>query len=236
MDDLGSTMDPAIFLEKVRRPVVRGLVRERLDRQLAEFGRADLDCTCVLVLAPPGSGKTTLLSQLADVGGLPTAWYRAGADDADQTALTRHLGYALGSAARDPTIIEAAASGRIADLLRRLDRPQGERLRLVIDDIHEVAGTTAEAALETFLRLRPRTITIALGSRRQPGLNTSRLLVSGELIMVDGEDLRFRSWEVEQLFRSVYEAPLSPEAAAAQGCSCSTSLPLDSAGQSGSER
>ena len=69
--------------------------------------------------------------------------------------------------------------------------------------------------METFLRLRPRTITIALGSRRQPGLNTSRLLVSGELIMVDGEDLRFRSWEVEQLFRSVYDAPLTPEAAAA---------------------
>ena len=69
--------------------------------------------------------------------------------------------------------------------------------------------------METFLRLRPRTITVALGSRRQPGLNTSRLLVSGELIMVDGEDLRFRSWEVEQLFRSVYDAPLTPEAAAA---------------------
>lgn len=85
----------------------------------------------------------------------------------------------------------------------------------MVDDIHELSGSPAEAALETFLRLRPRTITVALGSRRQPGLNTSRLLVSGELIMVDGDDLRFRSWEVEQLFRAVYEAPLSPEAAAA---------------------
>lgn len=215
MDDLRSTMDPVIFLEKVRRPVLRGLVRERLDRQLAELGRADLDCTCVLVLAPPGSGKTTLLSQLAEACGLPTAWYRAGAEDADEVALTKHLGYALGSAAGDPQIIESAASGRIADLLHRLDRPQAQRLQLVIDDVHELAGSSAQAALETFLRLRPRTITIGLSSRRQPGLNTSRLLVSGELIMVDGEDLRFRSWEVEQLFRSVYDAPLSPEAAAA---------------------
>ncbi|MGB7983469.1 MAG: AAA family ATPase [Candidatus Nanopelagicales bacterium] len=215
MDDLRSTMDPVIFLEKVRRPVLRGLVRERLDRQLAELGRADLDCTCVLALAPPGSGKTTLLSQLAEASGLSTAWYRAGAEDADEVALTRHLGYALGSATGDPRIVESAASGRIADLLRRLDLPQPERLLLVIDDIHELAGTSAEVALEAFLRLRPRTITIALGSRRQPGMNTSRLLVSGELIMVDGEDLRFRSWEVERLFRSVYDAPLSPEAAAA---------------------
>jgi ATP/maltotriose-dependent transcriptional regulator MalT len=35
------------------------------------------------------------------------------------------------------------------------------------------------------------------------------------LLQLDGEDLRFRSWEVEQLFRAVYAAPLSPEAAAA---------------------
>ena len=41
------------------------------------------------------------------------------------------------------------------------------------------------------------------------------MLVSGELTQLDGEDLRFRSWEVEQLFRAVYEAPLSPESAAA---------------------
>ena len=213
MDDLRSTPDPVIFLEKVRRPVLRGLVRERLDRRLA--GLSDQGCSCLLVLAPPGSGKTTLLTQLVESDGRPAAWYRAGPEDAEEVALTRHLGFALGSALADPHIIEAASSGRVADLVRGLDRPAVGPARLVVDDLHEIAGTAAEAALETFLRLRPRTITVALGSRRQPGLNTSRLLVSGELIMVDGEDLRFRSWEVEQLFRAVYDAPLTPEAAAA---------------------
>ncbi|HEU5485499.1 MAG TPA: AAA family ATPase, partial [Microlunatus sp.] len=215
MDDLRNALDPVIFLEKVRRPVVRGLARERLDRRLAELARPDGDCSCVLVLAPPGSGKTTLLSQLVEASGLPAAWYRAGAEDSDEIALTRHLGYAIGSALADPATIEAAASGRIADLLRWLDRPEVPRVQLVVDDLHELAGTPAEAALEVFLRLRPRRISVALGCRRQPGLNTSRLLVSGELIMIDGEDLRFRSWEVEQLFRTVYRAPLSPESAAA---------------------
>ncbi|HEY5788871.1 MAG TPA: AAA family ATPase [Microlunatus sp.] len=215
MDDLRSTPDPVIFLEKVRRPMLRGLVRERLDRCLAGLSDQGQDCSCLLVLAPPGSGKTTLLAQLVESDGLPAAWYRAGPEDADEVALTRHLGFALGSALADPGIIEAAGSGRVADLVRRLDSPDVGPVRLVVDDLHEIAGTSAEAALETFLRLRPRTITIALGSRRQPGLNTSRLLVAGELIMVDGEDLRFRSWEVEQLFRSVYDAPLTPEAAAA---------------------
>ncbi len=215
MDDLRSTLDPVIFLEKVRRPMLRGLVRERLDRRLAGLSDLGQDCSCLLVLAPPGSGKTTLLAQLVESDGLPAAWYRAGPEDAEEVALTRHLGFALGSALADPGIIEAAGSGRVADLVRRLDRPDVGPVRLVVDDLHEIAGTPAEAALETFLRLRPRTVTVALASRRQPGLNTSRLLVSGELIMVDSEDLRFRSWEVEQLFRSVYDAPLTPESAAA---------------------
>jgi DNA-binding SARP family transcriptional activator len=62
---------------------------------------------------------------------------------------------------------------------------------------------------------RPRGVRILLGSRRPPALNITRLLVSGELYQLDGEDLRFRSWEVEELFRVVYDRPLSPEAAAA---------------------
>ena len=40
-------------------------------------------------------------------------------------------------------------------------------------------------------------------------------MVSGELVELDSEALRFRSWEVEELFRVVYGEPLSPEAAAA---------------------
>ena len=40
-------------------------------------------------------------------------------------------------------------------------------------------------------------------------------MLDGELEQLDGEDLRFRSWEVEELFRTVYQRPLSPEAAAA---------------------
>ena len=40
-------------------------------------------------------------------------------------------------------------------------------------------------------------------------------MLDGELEQFDGEDLRFRSWEVEELFRTVYQRALSPESAAA---------------------
>ena len=59
-----------------------------------------------------------------------------------RSSLTRHLGFALGSALADPGIIEAAGSGRVADLVRRLDRPDVGPVRLVVDDLHEIAGTS----------------------------------------------------------------------------------------------
>ncbi len=209
-------MDPVIFLEKVRRPTLRGLVRERLDRRTASLAGLESDSvTLALVLGPPGSGKTTLLSHIAEAAPDAAAWYRVGTEDDDEVALTRHLGHALGAALGELGVVEAAAPGRIAGLVRALDDAAIGSGQLIIDDLHEIAGTPAERALESFLSLRPRKIRITLGSRRPPLINTSRMLVSGELTQLDGEDLRFRSWEVEQLFRAVYAAPLSPEAAAA---------------------
>ena len=208
-------MDPVIFLEKVRRPALRGLVRERLDRRTASLTGVGTDpVSLALVLGPPGSGKTTLLSHAAEAA-TTSAWYRAGTEDDDEIALTRHVGHTLGAALGAPAVIESAAAGRVADLVRALDDPAVAPVQLIIDDLHEITGTPAERALESFLSLRPRKIRIMLGSRRPPQINTSRLLVSGELAQLDGEDLRFRSWEVEELFRAVYDAPLSPEAAAA---------------------
>jgi DNA-binding SARP family transcriptional activator/energy-coupling factor transporter ATP-binding protein EcfA2 len=209
-------MDPVIFLEKVRRPDLRGLVRERLDRSAAVLtDTAPHPVSLGLVLGPPGSGKTTLLSHLAAAATDAAAWYRVGIEDDDEIALTRHVGHTLGAVLGKPAVIAAAAPGRIADLVRALYDPAIGSVQLIIDDLHEITGTPAERALESFLELRPRKIRVILGSRRPPRINTSRMLVSGELLQLDGEDLRFRSWEVEQLFRAVYAAPLSPEAAAA---------------------
>jgi ATP/maltotriose-dependent transcriptional regulator MalT len=209
-------MDPVIFLEKVRRPDLRGLVRERLDRRTAALSDSAPDPVSLgLVLGPPGSGKTTLLSHLGAAAGDAAAWYRVGTEDDEEIALARHIGHTLGAALGQPEVIAAAAPGRIADLVRALDDRTIGPVQLTIDDLHEITGTPAERALESFLELRPRKIRVILGSRRPPRINTSRMLVSGELIQLDGEDLRFRSWEVEQLFRTVYAAPLSPEAAAA---------------------
>src|SRR5918997_1460893 len=204
-------MSPIVFPEKIRRPDPRGLVRDRLQRRLLEPAGPSVG----LVLGPPGSGKTTLLTRVVAATDDPTAWYRAGAEDDDEAALVRHLAAALGAALAEPGLTDVAASGRVDALVTTLEQLEGPACRLVVDDLHEIAGSRAEQALERFVLLRPRRVRLLLGSRRPPALNITRLLVSGELCQLDSEDLRFRSWEVEELFRVVYDRPLSPEAAAA---------------------
>ncbi|HEV2927172.1 MAG TPA: AAA family ATPase, partial [Propionibacteriaceae bacterium] len=203
-------MSPVVFTEKIRRPDARGLVRDRLQRRLLDADGPSLG----LVLGPPGSGKTTLLSRVA-AAGEQSAWYRASPEDDDEPALVRHLAQALSTALAEPRLVAAAEAGSVGALVVALEGVEGLSGRLVVDDLHEIAGSRAESALERFVLLRPRGVRILLGSRRPPALNTTRLLVSGELDQLDGEDLRFRSWEVEELFRVVYDRPLSPEAAAA---------------------
>ncbi|MFT4216064.1 MAG: BTAD domain-containing putative transcriptional regulator [Micropruina sp.] len=208
-------MEPVVFLEKVRRPDARGLVRDRLDSVAASVRTgAPGDAASTLVIGPPGSGKTTLLSQFASGAGR-VGWYRAGREDGDAASVTRYLGHALAVALDDPALALAAAGGMIDDVIRALDDAGPRRGLLFVDDLQEIAGTPAERALETLLLMRPRELGIVLGSRRPPSIDTARLVVSGELRELDGDDLRFRSWEVEQLFRTVYDAPLSPEGAAA---------------------
>src|SRR5262249_16224650 len=85
---------------------------------------------------------------------------------------------------------------------------------LFVDDLHEIKGTVAERTLERFLELRPPWVRVVLGSRSAPLFNLPRLRVSGTIREVSGEDLRFRSWEVEHLLRD-NGIPLPPEVVAA---------------------
>ena len=202
---------PVILTEKLRRPEPAGLSRPRLERPLLDSSTSRLG----LVVAPPGSGKTTLLARVAASSTVPVAWYRVTGDDTAEANLVAHLGRALrdtlGIGEPDTTI------GSLLGVLEGWSGPSGGRAGavLILDDLHEIAGSAAERALEQFVELRPHTLRVLIGSRRQPEMNIPRLRVSGLLQEISSDDLRFRSWEVEELFISVFREPLSPESSAA---------------------
>lgn len=164
-----------------------------------------------LVVAPAGSGKTTLLSQFASALEVPVAWYTADGSHSEPGVFLGHLEEAVCAAFGDVARgwdSEAAAA-------RALEGWAGARGLVVVDDLHALEGTAAEAALERLIDYFPPNVFVLAASRGSPGFNLSRLRVSGALLEVGPDDLRFRSWEVEHLFRDVHGGPLTPEDLAA---------------------
>ncbi|MGH2465135.1 MAG: AAA family ATPase, partial [Candidatus Limnocylindrales bacterium] len=188
---------------KVRVPVVSGLTRQRVHDRLEGVWAHGLG----LVVAPAGSGKTTLLARFAAGSPDPVAWYRAESRDESEAALVQHLEAAFAlivpGISRGWTSVEAAS--------RALDQVAAGRILLVIDDLHVLESSPAEEALERFIDYRPASLAVLIGSRSEPAFNLSRRRVSGGLLEIGPDDLRFRSWEVERLFRDFYEVAVGPE-------------------------
>ncbi|PZF98615.1 BTAD domain-containing putative transcriptional regulator [Micromonospora endophytica] len=141
-----------------------------------------------LVVAPGGCGKTTLLTQYADRVDGPVSWLRIEPADADP-----------------------------ARVLARVDaaRPEGHGGLLIVDDLHLVEGSPGESVLlERALALTGEGLGVLIGTRRVSPLILTRHEFSDSLV-VDAEQLRFRTWEVERLLRDVYREPLPADDVAA---------------------
>ncbi len=188
---------------KVRAPTAPALPRERLEAQLAAAVERH---RLTLVIAPAGAGKTTLLSRFAAATRLPVAWYRAETWDDDPARMLRHLEAALGAALPGLPV----GWQDVEDAARSLEQWTGGPAVLVIDDLHALEGTAAEAVLSRLVDYAPPWLRILAASRVRPDFNLPRLHVSGELLQIEGDDLRFRSWEVERLFRDFYRDPVPP--------------------------
>lgn len=195
---------PPLLAAKVRVPAVSALPRPRLEQFLARVW----DHRLGLVVAPAGSGKTTLLARFAASIPEPVAWYRAETGDGDPRALLAYiesaLSTALGGLAHRPW-------RTVEDAARALDAWAGARALLVIDDLHGIHGTAAEALVLRLVGYAPPSLAIIVSSRSVPGFDVSRLRVGGELLEVRADDLRFRTWEVESLFQDVYRERHAPE-------------------------
>src|SRR5262245_39527971 len=163
----------------------------------------------VLVVAPAGSGKTTLAAQIAAAADTPVAWCSAERSYGEEAAFLERLERAFALAVPElpsgwTTIKEAAAA---LEELEHLGRPA----LLVVDDFHVLQNTPAEDTLERLVEYAPAELAVLVASRTRPRFNLSRLRVSGALLELGPDDLRFRSWEVERLFDEHYGDPLPPE-------------------------
>jgi len=180
-----------------------GLVRPRLLAALGSAQRRQL----ALLIAPAGSGKTTLLAQYAAGHQGPVAWYRADPTDAAAGVAVHRIHTALARLAGLPL----ADGYDLDELLAALAvAPERDRA-LLVDNLDCLEGSAAEQTLERLALLAPPTLRVVGAGRRMPTLNLLRHELSHGLVVLDADQFRFRTWEVERLLRDVYREPLPPE-------------------------
>lgn len=191
-----------VLAAKIAAPAADGLTRPRL---LARLDRV-WDRAMALVVAPAGSGKTTLLAQWAAACGAPVGWYHAEAGDASPEHLLAHLEAALGLGSGWNSPEQAAQD---------LGAWTCARAAIVVDDLHLLRGTGAERALARLAQLLPSSVRLVLASRQQPGFDLIRPRLDGRLVELGSAELRFQSWEVEELFHRHYGVAMLPDEVAA---------------------
>ncbi|MFL6124705.1 BTAD domain-containing putative transcriptional regulator [Actinophytocola sp.] len=159
------------------------------------------------VVAPAGAGKSVLLRQHAARTGNPLV--STGGD-----------GSAAGFAAR----VAAALGGTGTDVAAVLDLladAEDGPVVVHVDDADHLSGTQAQCVLAELVEEAPSSVSFVLAGR------DGGLPVRGGLAAprVDYADLRMRTWEIEELFRTVYRVRLSPDSAAAL-CTRVEGLPI----------
>jgi ATP/maltotriose-dependent transcriptional regulator MalT len=191
-----------VVRSRLRAPDVKAIARSRLDDIVAQAWNHRV----TMLLAPAGSGKTTAMAGFANGSDRPVGWISCGGIDDTARGFVAHLNAALHEVAPSlelgwETIDEAI------DALVDLSNPIG----IAVDDVHTLTGTAAERALRQLIEDAPEPLHIVLAGRREPGFDLSVVRMMGQLLMIESDDLRFRSWEAEQLFRDLYETWLRPD-------------------------
>lgn len=193
-------------------PSRSGLLRPRLAERLS-----DPDSFRVAYLvAPAGSGKSVLLGQIANSFRGLVAWCgSAPAHAAREEDVARWIadGIAAAGLSGGDQAVGAVLASSIEEL-RAIRAAGGETLLVAVDDAHLLGDGEPRQALCGLVESLPQNWRLIVASRERLGADVSQLEVGGDFVEYGPDDLRFRSWEVEDLFRKVYSEPLLPEEAA----------------------
>ena len=176
-------------------PLAEGLQRPRLLRRLDGV----LGVRLGSVVAPPGTGKTTLIAHWARRAPVDVAWYRCERADASLLA---------GLARAIEPVSRLGTPYRLDELLRGLDE-RDSPLVLVLDDVHLVARDEVVGTLHELLTRMPAHVHLLIGSREPLSFNLIRTEVPS--LQLGASDLRFRTPETDELFRTIYHASLAQD-------------------------
>jgi DNA-binding SARP family transcriptional activator len=187
-----------------RETVQRGLIRPRL-HQLATEGDARFVCS---IVAPAGYGKTTLLHELARQHKGPVAQISATVDSLYGQSLTERVLRDLAAQVDTdlaPSLVRSISPGSAASNASALPASL-----ITVDDAHLFSGTPGENQLSQLVALAGPQTQIIFAGRADPAIDLHSLRMNNSVCEIGADDLRFRSWEVEELFQRVFGVRLPP--------------------------
>lgn len=182
---------------RVRRDVVARAALVARTRELAMEKRV------TLVHAPAGAGKSTLMAQFAASGtNAVIAWLSLDEDDNDANRLFASLLTSLRGVELewevDLQVVASQISGfdeqsrtAVNLLVNALCSFEGEKLLVVIDDLHRVTDPNALKLLDHLIERLPPEVGLLIGTRVTPDLSLARWRTRGELGELQMSDLQF---------------------------------------------
>lgn len=195
-------LERMVGLNQYRADKVRsayGLLRPRLMMDHEGHANARL----LITVGPPGSGKTTLLRQWAGQGPGKVAWLPSGRLESKPGQVFSWFACVLAMPVSEESASTFATLARAAELIE-------QDHYLVVDDIHLLRGTCAEVELQQLMTLDSPRLHFLVGSREAPSINLAKSELQSAFT-VYGDELRFRTNEIDELFRHTYKRPLSPD-------------------------
>jgi len=161
-----------------------------------------------VVSAPAGSGKTVLLRSWVGAAGLVerTAWVPVGRNVRDPQQFWLAVLDALRQTGPGAALVRELTAAPDLDGWAVTERlladlaPLGERVWLVIDDLHELGPDETRQQLELLVMRAPVELRFVLATRHDMQLGLHRLRLEGQLTEIRADDLRFSLAEARALF------------------------------------
>lgn len=202
---------PSLIDEKISIPAVTGSGSRARLRGLLEKSLST--CTSTIISGRAGTGKTTLALDFAKNSGIPVAWYKV---DAPEAEIMSFFQYLIGSIQRVRPhfggkvlipLTKTADCGQISRLaeafLYELVEDESHRLLIVIEDLHLVFDSEwLVPFLHRVLPLLPTEVHMIITSRTVPPAPLWRMRSKQTLSVIDEATLAFTRPEAIELFES----------------------------------